>query len=196
MLALTWPLAVATPADAQQIAPALEVDTGYSQHVGSGADGIGLHARGALGVQVGRVAALGVVERMVLTPGDDDLDSAELSSAGAGFAVRVDMWQRRDRFVQIAAGVTWYDLEGDEDVTRTCDQFGTCIAGWYFERPAYSHVGAHVAGSIGLRSRSDIWAGLGVRLGLTHFTLDRPGTGPDTHGILVRLSLIGVVGGQ
>ncbi len=182
--------------NAQQVAPALELGAGVDAHVAGGADASAVHLRGAVGVQVGRYAALLVGETMTMTPGDPALDSPTLESRGYGFAVRAELLALPQRFAQLQAGVVWRDLTGAEEVTRTCGEFGGCVAGYYQEVPAYQDAGIFVAGTIGLRTGGPIWAGAGLQLGVAHVAIDRPGTGPDARGVLVWASLTALLGGR
>jgi len=195
LVAATLALAAPRLAAADRAAPAADLVVGGVTYPGVDSAG-GAYARLGGGLQVGRIAAMLHAELFSVSPDDETLDTDYLRGSGLGGSMRVDLQQAPQHYLQIQAGVSFRSLRGDEEVRRACSVFGTCVAGFYLEQPRYTDVAPFVAIGAGVRGKSRIWPGFGGQLGLGTFEIDRPGTGPDSRGVIVWLSAQFVIGGR
>ena len=193
LVLLTLALAVPGVATADRAGPAMDLSLGLAVPPGADAEG-GIYTRAGVGVQMKGVAAMLHGELFSLEPSDPTLDSTTLRGSGLGGSVRVELARSVSHYLQVQAGVSWRHLEGNEQVRRACDVFGTCAAGFYLEEPDYRDIAPWVAVSLGMRGKSRIWPGFGAQLGVGEMTIDRPGTGPDAHGVIIWLSAQFVIG--
>lgn len=193
ILVVTLALAAPRVAAADRAGPALDLTFGIALPPGLEASG-GMFTRAGAGLQVGRVAGLVHGELFALEPEDPTLDSESLRGSGVGGSMRIELAQSRQYFIQFQAGINYRRLEGNGEVRRACDVFGTCAAGFYLETPDYRDTAPYVAIAMGVRGKGRIWPGFGGQLGIGKMSVDRPGTGPDANGAIIWLAAQFVIG--
>jgi len=178
---------------AGEVGPALDASVGVG---GLSLGGVGAiaFARVGIGLQVGRTAVLVHGELAKIGPGDPELDSRTLTSAGAGLGLRLELARRPSWHAHLQLGVTARALDGSGEVVRRCSVFGPCDAGYYRETPHYATYTPFVGVAIGAREPRRRWPGLGIQLEVGLFEIDRARRAPDDLGVEVTLALHLAVG--
>ena len=102
-------------------------------------------------------------------------DGSELVSLGANLDLR--LYPRRGLLAPyVLAGVHAERVVGDQDVTRTCRQTGTCIAGSWTETPSYDGRGLEIGGGLELSGREQgMYFGFRIEATLASSTFALPG---------------------
>jgi hypothetical protein len=142
-----------------------------------------------LGFRTRNVGLFGVGDMLAFDAHDETVDSRGLISFGAGVEVAGYLplghgWEAYGR-----AGKRWRWLGGDNEVTRTCNQTGTCAGGFWPETPSYTSSG--LTGAIGLQwtfADKGAAGAVGLELHVEQVVMDLPGRG-TVGGTLVVLGL-------